>query len=78
MQKQTNSTKLVFVGQDPTITGKIVELPRKLCIPGDTNDRIIDLALGAEHGLVVTRSLAVWTWGWNEHGNCGNGSDVNV
>lgn len=32
------------------------------------------LHLGAEHGLAVTDSGCVYTWGWNEHGNCGNGS----
>lgn len=40
--------------------------------------KIQQLHLGSEHGLVVTENNAVFTWGWNEHGNCGNGSDTNL
>lgn len=39
---------------------------------------IVDLHLGSEHGLIQTKSGNVRTWGWNEHGNCGNGNEVNV
>lgn len=36
------------------------------------------LHLGSEHGLVVSTDGRVFTWGWNEHGNCGNGSSDNL
>lgn len=43
------------------------------------DDEIVDdLHLGSEHGLVQTKCGNVRTWGWNEHGNCGNGSEINV
>lgn len=41
-------------------------------------DFVDDLHLGSEHGLIQTKSGNVRTWGWNEHGNCGNGSETNV
>ena len=34
--------------------------------------------LGSEHGLVVTDDGDIFTWGWNEHGNCGNGTETNL
>lgn len=43
------------------------------------NDEFVDdLQLGSEHGMIQTRSGMVKTWGWNEHGNCGNGNVINV
>jgi secretion-regulating guanine nucleotide exchange factor len=33
-----------------------------------------DFALGAEHGILKSNG-AVYTWGWNEHRNCGVDSD---
>ncbi|XP_055917296.1 secretion-regulating guanine nucleotide exchange factor [Eupeodes corollae] len=36
------------------------------------------LHLGSEHGLVCSTDGKVYTWGWNEHGNCGNGSSDNL
>lgn len=38
----------------------------------------VELYLGAEHCVAVSEQGAVYTWGWNEHGNCGNGSVDNV
>ena len=45
--------------------------------------RVLDFACGSEHVLAVVESrgrMAVWGWGWNEHGNLGTGSldDVDV
>jgi len=34
---------------------------------------VADFALGAEHGILKS-SDSIYTFGWNEHGNCGNGS----
>lgn len=42
------------------------------------NDQVAEIHLGSEHGLVQSISGSVYTWGWNEHGNCGNGSEENV
>ena len=38
-----------------------------------------DIEVGSEHCLAVRSSdKAIMSWGWNEHGNCGNGSVQNV
>lgn len=37
-----------------------------------------DLHLGSEHGMVQTKSGSIKTWGWNEHGNCGHGNEINM
>lgn len=42
-----------------------------------TQGNIQQFHLGSEHGLVVTENNDVFTWGWNEHGNCGNGNETN-
>lgn len=36
--------------------------------------RVQALHLGSEHGLAIAEDGRVLTWGWNEHGSCGNGS----
>lgn len=38
---------------------------------------IISIAAGSEHSMALDRNGQLWTWGWNEHGNCGNGSTEN-
>lgn len=40
-------------------------------------EKFEDVCLGAEHGLAVTRQGQIYTFGWNEHGNCGNGGETN-
>lgn len=40
--------------------------------------KIEQFHLGSEHGLAVTEQKTVHTWGWNEHGNCGNGNESNL
>ncbi|XP_061392678.1 secretion-regulating guanine nucleotide exchange factor-like [Musca vetustissima] len=37
-----------------------------------------EIHLGSEHGLIMTKEGDVLTWGWNEHGNCGNDSTHNL
>lgn len=36
---------------------------------------IDDFSLGAEHGIAISKGQGdktnIFTWGWNEHGNCG-------
>ncbi|XP_055376608.1 secretion-regulating guanine nucleotide exchange factor [Condylostylus longicornis] len=51
--------------------------PNKLNIP-DEFGVPEKLYLGSEHGLIVTSLGKVLTWGWNEHGNCGNGTTENL
>lgn len=41
-------------------------------------DKFKDFFLGAEHGLAITNLGQIVTFGWNEHGNCGNGDVENV
>lgn len=36
-----------------------------------------DFQLGAEHGILISNGT-IYTWGWNEHSNCGNGSMEDV
>nr|ACO14918.1 Secretion-regulating guanine nucleotide exchange factor [Caligus clemensi] len=36
-----------------------------------------DVSSGSEHALAIYQNRLV-SWGWNEHGNCGNGSTSNV
>lgn len=51
-----------------------ISTPKKLYF----SENMTQIRLGAEHGLAVSESGKVFTWGWNEHGNCGNGSTDNV
>ncbi|KAJ3254253.1 hypothetical protein HK103_007306 [Boothiomyces macroporosus] len=37
----------------------------------------MQLAFGSEHTLLLFKDK-VYTWGWNEHGNCGNGTNLNI
>lgn len=46
--------------------------PRKCLI-----EPVTDFQLGSEHGILTSNSH-VYSWGWNEHMNCGNGSEKDV
>ncbi|XP_039950981.1 secretion-regulating guanine nucleotide exchange factor isoform X1 [Bactrocera neohumeralis] len=50
--------------------------PQELDLPSS----IIEsrLHLGSEHGLLRSTNGEVYTWGWNEHGNCGNDGTENL
>lgn len=65
---------LMCVGHDPKSTGPMVGVPLRL----NVDESVVDLTLGAEHGMCLTQSKDVFTWGWNEHGNCGLGHDQDV
>ncbi|KAG0196390.1 hypothetical protein BGX28_010214 [Mortierella sp. GBA30] len=39
-------------------------------------EEIVSYSCGSEHTLAMTRSGHCYAWGWNEHGNCGNGSEA--
>lgn len=38
---------------------------------------IISVAAGSEHSMALDKHGQLWTWGWNEHGSCGNGNVEN-
>ena len=46
------------------------------------NKNIRSIVCGSEHNLALTEdssdSNLLHSWGWNEHGNCGDGSTINV
>ncbi|XP_053692054.1 secretion-regulating guanine nucleotide exchange factor isoform X2 [Sabethes cyaneus] len=39
--------------------------------------KVIDFCLGSQHGIALAED-GLYTWGWNEHGNCGVGGLENV
>jgi alpha-tubulin suppressor-like RCC1 family protein len=41
-------------------------------------DDVVTLGVGTEHALCCTRPGDVYGFGWNEHGNVGDGTEVNV
>ncbi|EAT45472.1 AAEL003244-PA [Aedes aegypti] len=43
----------------------------------DVESEVVKFCLGSQHGMSLTRE-GVYTWGWNEHGNCGTGGVQNV
>lgn len=40
--------------------------------------KIVQLSVGSEHNIALTDDGSILCWGWNEHGNCGNGKTENV
>ncbi|CAC5424260.1 SERGEF [Mytilus coruscus] len=42
------------------------------------HDNISCVRCGSEHNLALTDKGRLLTWGWNEHGLCGNGNEDNV
>ncbi|KAG0325942.1 hypothetical protein BGZ99_010395 [Dissophora globulifera] len=54
-------------------------------IPNESDDQkekdyeeIVSYSCGSEHTLAMTRSGACYSWGWNEHGNCGSGFNDSI
>ncbi|KAG7201545.1 hypothetical protein KM043_004295 [Ampulex compressa] len=39
---------------------------------------IRQISVGSEHNVALAEDGTVWCWGWNEHGNCGNGNTQDV
>merc|ERR1739842_72567 len=58
-------------------------IPSVLSLP---KKRILGLVCGSEHNLALmdaekdenVSGCCLYTWGWNEHGNCGDGSVKNI
>ncbi|KAK7788552.1 hypothetical protein R5R35_011742 [Gryllus longicercus] len=40
--------------------------------------RVKQLAVGSEHNIALLDSGEIVSWGWNEHGNCGIGTEMDV
>ncbi|XP_046466218.1 secretion regulating guanine nucleotide exchange factor isoform X1 [Neodiprion pinetum] len=38
----------------------------------------VQIAVGSEHNIALAEDGSVMCWGWNEHGNCGNGTVQDV
>ncbi|XP_012229617.2 secretion-regulating guanine nucleotide exchange factor-like isoform X1 [Linepithema humile] len=49
---------------------------RLQCIEGIP--KITQLSVGSEHNVALADNGTILCWGWNEHGNCGNGNVKNV
>lgn len=43
----------------------------------DLESNVTEFCLGSQHGLALAAD-GLYTWGWNEHGNCGTGGTDNV
>jgi alpha-tubulin suppressor-like RCC1 family protein len=39
---------------------------------------VVQVAFGSEHGISMDVHGMVSTWGWNEHGNCGVGTRLDI
>ncbi|XP_013415628.1 secretion-regulating guanine nucleotide exchange factor isoform X1 [Lingula anatina] len=46
--------------------------------PIESIPQVSQLCCGSEHSLAITADSKVLTWGWNEHGICGTGDEINV
>ncbi|KAM4553537.1 secretion-regulating guanine nucleotide exchange factor [Fundulus diaphanus] len=59
--------------------GPVVQGIRKDCLPGEVTslDGATQIACGSEHNLAVVGGRLL-SWGWNEHGMCGDGSQADV
>ncbi|XP_015967051.1 ultraviolet-B receptor UVR8 [Arachis duranensis] len=42
-------------------------------VPGLDDTKVVDIAAGAEHSILVTDNGEIKTWGWGEHGQLGLG-----
>ncbi|KZC10934.1 Secretion-regulating guanine nucleotide exchange factor, partial [Dufourea novaeangliae] len=40
--------------------------------------KVNHIAVGSEHNVVLTEDGSIFCWGWNEHGNCGNGDTRDI
>ncbi|KAK0157859.1 hypothetical protein PV328_011549 [Microctonus aethiopoides] len=43
-----------------------------------TISNIRQLSVGSEHNIALDDEGRIYSWGWNEHGNCGNGDVTNI
>ncbi|XP_068151479.1 secretion-regulating guanine nucleotide exchange factor isoform X2 [Drosophila tropicalis] len=62
-------------------TGSFTEqqaIPQPLHLQLDDGETPARIHMGAEHGLMRTTGGQIYTWGWNEHGNCGNNDTENL
>ncbi|XP_014777734.1 secretion-regulating guanine nucleotide exchange factor isoform X2 [Octopus bimaculoides] len=62
--------------------GRPTDLTYKNCDPKpyiveDLGLKVKQLCCGAEHNLALLECGSLVCWGWNEHGMCGNGNEIN-
>lgn len=77
---QTDSGKIWLWGRNTygQLADENIDISEKTLLLNGTANNIDSFSLGSEHGLAVTVEGQVFTWGWNEHSNCGNGNVENV
>lgn len=44
----------------------------------DNIENVTQLAIGSEHNIAILGTGRIVSWGWNEHGNCGTGTEEDV
>lgn len=75
----TDSKKLYLYGRN--CYGQLGNGNRNEIDPDTPHQYLIfpveDFALGAEHGILKSND-SIYTWGWNEHRNCGTDSDEDM
>ena len=59
------------------ISSKVVNIPLKIKYFEDNGIRIVDIACGSDHNLALDVNGRIYSWGWNEHGQCGDGKMEN-
>lgn len=55
-----------------------IDRSEELILLSGIDDKITEFFLGSEHGIAITNIGCIYTWGWNEHANCGNDNTSNV
>lgn len=77
---QTDSGKIWLWGRNTygQLADENIDISEKTLLLNGAANNIDSFYLGSEHGLAVTVEGQVFTWGWNEHSNCGNGNVENV
>lgn len=43
-----------------------------------SNEAIVDFVCGDAHNLVLTDGGHMWSFGWNNQGQCGHGHSLNI
>lgn len=68
-------SRIAVYGRPSPLTAGNRERICDICTDGGAVE-IRSFAAGSEHVVVQTQAGTVWVWGWNEHGNLGNGTTI--